>query len=94
MLAGLLILIGVLLVAFAVALLFPNFRKKLQGWKTIIFNCLLGLGSVGVAVTDYLNTVDLAKFMTPQNVALAGIAIAAVGAFLRYVTTTPLGQKE
>ena len=90
----LLIIVGLALAAFALPVLFvPGFRAKLQGYKTMLFNGLIGLGSVGIAITDYLKTVDLGQFLTPGRVAVVGIVVAGLGAFLRFVTTTPMGKK-
>lgn len=54
--------------------------------RTILFSLLLAMLSV---MQGYIGVFNL----TPTNQMLAGIAIAAAIAVLRFVTTQPLGQK-
>ncbi len=57
-----------------------------KGWKTLLFAALVALAGVA-------QTFDWATVVPPQYVGYAMIGISAVIALLRYITTTPVGQK-
>lgn len=59
-----------------------------KGWRTLLFALLIAAGGV-------VQTFDWATII-PQNQTWSGIAMLAVGAViaaLRYITTTPVGSK-
>ena len=60
----------------------------MQGWRTLLF-------AAAVALVAVLQTADLVHLI-PQDQSWSGavmIAIGAVIAALRYITTGPVGQK-
>lgn len=77
-------------------ILFLTFGNKLKGYKTIIFNALTAVivliefltDKVHALLCDSFNTGCESKFWA----ALVSIS-AIVNLMLRYVTTTPLGEK-
>lgn len=61
--------------------------RPLKGWWTIAFSALVAL--IGVA-----QTVDWASVIPQQYVGPVLIAIGAVGAAIRYITTTEVGKSS
>jgi hypothetical protein len=68
-------------------------RKRLEGWKTIIWNAFLGLAPVLLVALDKLQAMDLSPYMTWYFAIGAGILVGGIGTWLRYVTTGPVGSK-
>lgn len=68
-------------------------REHLLGWKTVVWNCFIGLMPVILVSLDKLQAVDLAPYMTPFMGILVGFIISAVGTYLRYISVGPIGSK-
>ena len=61
----------------------------MKGWKTLLWSCAL-------AVVGVLQAFDFTT-VVPPNQTWTGVALLAIGAVtaaLRYVTTTPLGKAQ
>ena len=71
-----------------------RFKKKLDGWKTIVWNGFLGVVPVVLVSLDKLASLDLSQYMTWWLAILVGFVVSAVGVWLRYVTTGPVGAKD
>lgn len=68
-------------------------KEKLRGWKTIIWNGFVAIVPVVLVSLDKLASLDLSQYMTWWLAILVGFIISAVGVWLRYVTTGPVGAK-
>lgn len=66
---------------------------KLKGWRTIIWNAIIGVVPVFGVVAQQLQGFDFTPYMTPLNAIIAGAVISAVGIWLRMVTDSPVGDK-
>lgn len=64
----------------------------MKGWKTVMFNGLIVLGSV-IAYLDIADFTVLDNFLPKGTGALIGIGIGVVNIVLRAITTTPIGKK-
>lgn len=64
--------------------------KKLKGWKTVLINALIAVGSV-IALLDGQNW---ALIFPPQQAGWITLGISVLNILLRYRTTTPVGAKE
>lgn len=73
--------------------MFAKLRKKLEGWKTVLWNAFLGLAPVLLVTLDKLQAVDLSQYMTWWMAIVVGFVVSAIGVWLRYVTTGPIGSK-
>ncbi len=73
--------------------MFANLRERLRGWKTVIWNGFLGLTPALLVAVDKLQAMDLTPYMTWYMAIAAGILVGAIGTWLRYVTTGPVGSK-
>jgi hypothetical protein len=73
--------------------MFAKLREKIKGWKTMIWNGLIALAPVMMVSLDRLQAVDLNQYMTWYMAIAVGFAVSAVGVWLRYVTTGPVGSK-
>jgi hypothetical protein len=73
--------------------MFTKLREKIKGWKTMIWNGFIALAPVMMVSLDRLQAVDLSQYMTWYVAIAVGFAVSAVGVWLRYVTTGPVGSK-
>lgn len=73
--------------------MFKTLREKIKGWKTMIWNGFIALAPVMMVSLDRLQAVDLSQYMTWYMAIAVGFAVSAVGVWLRYVTTGPVGSK-
>lgn len=73
--------------------MFAKLRKKLEGWKTIIWNGFVALVPVLLVSLDKLQAVDLSQYMTWWMAIAVGFVVSAMGVWLRYITTGPVGAK-
>jgi hypothetical protein len=70
-----------------------NLRERLRGWKTIIWNGFVGVTPVVLVTLDKLQTVNLEQYMTWWMAIGVGFLVSAIGVWLRYITTGPVGSK-
>jgi len=70
-----------------------SFKEKLKGWKTIVFNALVGAPVALLALLDEFKAVDLSSILSPQWAARIVTLMAIAGILLRLVTTGPVGSK-
>ena len=61
----------------------------MKGWRTIIFNTLSGLIAAAAAILEYIQVLDL----SPETVIIALIVVNVGNAYLRSITTSPVGKK-
>ncbi len=73
--------------------MFAAFREKLKGWKTIVWNAFLALAAPVAVSLQQLGAIDWSQYVGPFGAIGIGLFIAAVGIWLRYVTTGPVGSK-
>jgi hypothetical protein len=73
--------------------MFTKLREKIKGWKTMIWNGFIALAPVMMVSLDRLQAVDLSQYMTWYVAIAVGFAVSAVGVWLRYITTGPVGSK-
>ena len=73
--------------------MWSRIKKKLDGWKTIIWNGFIGVTPLILVSLDKLQALDLTPWMTPWVGIGVGFVISAVGVWLRYITTGPVGAK-
>ena len=73
--------------------MWSRIKKKLDGWKTIIWNGFLAVMPLILVSLDKLQALDLTPYMTPWMGIAVGFVISAVGVWLRYITTGPVGAK-
>lgn len=69
-------------------------KKKLDGWKTIVWNGFLGVAPVVLVSLDKLASLDLSQYMTWWLAIVVGFVVSATGVWLRYITTGPVGVKN
>jgi hypothetical protein len=91
------VIYGVLFLVGAAALLLLTL-PQLKGWRSMIFHG--GVVVVGGAVPmfgqqiDFLRTVDWTQLISNKTeLALVMMGLGVVGILLRYITTTPVGEK-
>jgi hypothetical protein len=75
------------------ALMFAAIREKLRGWKTMIWNGFLALAAPIAVALQQLGAVDWSQYVGPIGAICIGLVVAAIGVWLRYVTTGPVGAK-
>lgn len=73
--------------------MFAKLREKLKGWKTMIWNGFVAVTPVALVSLDKLQALDLSQYMTWWMAIIVGFLVSAVGVWLRYVTTGPVGSK-
>ena len=73
--------------------MFAKLKEKLRGWKTIIWNAFLALAAPLAIAADKLGAVDFTDKVGPIGAVVIGFVVAAIGMWLRYVTTGPVGAK-
>jgi hypothetical protein len=73
--------------------MFAKLREKLKGWKTIVWNVVLGLSAPVAVALQQLGAIDWSQYVGPIGAVFIGLGIAAVGILLRVVTTGPVGAK-
>ena len=88
----------IILTLLVAALLFALTLPQLQGWRSMIFHT--GTVIVGGAIpmlsqqVDFLKTVDWTQLITNKSqLSLVVIALGVVGIILRWLTTSPVGEK-
>jgi hypothetical protein len=69
------------------------FREKIKGYKTIIWNGILALAAPLAIAADKLGDVDFSDKVGPIGAVVIGFVVAAIGMWLRYMTTGPVGAK-
>lgn len=65
--------------------------KKLKGFRTIFFNALFIVLPVIFAIDPAM--INEAFSLTPQYLAYYTIFVSLANAYLRFITTTPVGKK-
>lgn len=78
---------GVAALLFAACVLAP------KGWRTLIFNGLVGLVPLGVAILDAFGAMDWTKLVDERTAAAISLAVALANIVLRFATSTPVGRK-
>lgn len=73
--------------------MWSRIKKRLVGWRTIIWNGFLAVMPLILVSLDKLQALDLTPWMTPWMGIAVGFVISAVGVWLRYITTGPVGAK-
>jgi len=68
-------------------------KEKLKGWKTIIWNGFLGVMPVVLVALDKVAAVDMSQYTTWWMAIVVGAVVSAIGVWLRYITTGPVGAK-
>lgn len=69
-------------------------RKKLKGWRTILFGALVTIASIAAEIFESLHTIDLAPLLPPEYALRIISIIGLVTILLRLVTTGRIGQKD
>jgi hypothetical protein len=59
----------------------------MQGYRTLLF-------SLAVAIVGVLQSFDWATVIAPDHAGIALTAIGVASAVLRFLTSTPVGEKE
>ena len=67
--------------------------EKIKGWKTIIWNGFLALAAPVAIALQQLGAIDWSQYVGPIGAICIGFLIAAIGIWLRYITTGPVGVK-
>lgn len=73
--------------------MFAKLREKIKGWRTMIWNGFLVVAPGLLASADRLGAMDLTPYMTWWMAAALGVVVGGIGAWLRYITTGPVGSK-
>jgi cyanate permease len=73
--------------------MWSRIKKKLAGWKTVIWNGFLGVMPVILVALDKIAAVDMSQYTTWWMAILVGAVVSAIGVWLRYITTGPVGAK-
>ena len=73
--------------------MWAKIKAKLRGWKTIIWNGFVAVVPVALVSLDKLASLDLSQYMTWWMAIIVGFVVSAVGVWLRYITTGPVGAK-
>jgi cyanate permease len=68
-------------------------RETLKGYKTMVWNGFVAIVPVALVALDKLASVDLSQYMTWWMAIAVGFIVSAVGVWLRYITTGPVGAK-
>lgn len=68
-------------------------KEKLRGWKTIIWNGFIAVVPVIMVSLDKIASLDLSQYMTWWMAIAVGFVVSAIGVWLRYITTGPVGAK-
>jgi len=69
--------------------------EKLKGWRTIVFNVIVGLLPLLIDLTGYLSGFGWSIiFSDPQIAALWGAAMTLGNIVLRFLTSTDIFKKE
>lgn len=73
--------------------MFATIRQKLKGWKTLVFNGVIGFPAAFYGLYLEFSTVDLTPVIPQKYVAAFMVGWAILGVVLRLVTTGPVGSK-
>ena len=74
--------------------LVARLRKRLKGWRTILFGMLVTLASIAAEIFESLHAVDLTPLLPPEYALRIISIIGLVTILLRLVTTGRIGQKD
>lgn len=69
-------------------------RRKLKGWKTVVFGAALTGAGVAADLLDAAQAVDLAPLLPPAHAVRIIAAIGLLTIVLRLVTSGRIGQKD
>ncbi len=69
-------------------------RRKLKGWKTVIFGVAIAAGGALAEILDALRAVDIAPLLPPSQAARVIAVIGVITILLRLATTGRVGHKE
>lgn len=73
--------------------MWSRIKRRLDGWRTIIWNGFLGVTPVVLVALDKVAAVDMSQYMTWWMAIIVGAVVSAVGVWLRFITTGPVGAK-
>jgi hypothetical protein len=73
--------------------MFDNLREKLKGYKTIVFNIVMGAPAAILTFLDALKVVDISALFPAEWGPRVIAIMAVVGIVLRFITTGPMGAK-
>lgn len=65
----------------------------LKGWRTIAINFVLGLAPLVIALVDAFQAANVAAYLPKEWMLYYSILVAVTNAYLRTITTTPIGKK-
>jgi hypothetical protein len=73
--------------ALALIILHSNMESLMKGYRTLFF-------SLAVAVVGVLQSFDWATLIAPEQAGVMLTAVGVISAVLRFLTSTPVGEKE
>ena len=73
--------------ALALIILHSNMETLMKGYRTLFF-------SLAVAVVGVLQSFDWATLIAPEQAGVMLTVVRVISAILRFLTSTPVGEKE
>ena len=72
-------------------------RERLKGWKTIVWSGFLVVLGLAATVLNSLDSTSMTALLPDKYKPFAPMVLALIGGItesLRWITTTPVGQKS
>lgn len=63
-----------------------------KGWRTLVFNGLVSLVPLVLAILDAFGAMDWTKLVSEENAALITLAVTLANIVLRFATSGPVGR--
>ena len=73
--------------------MWAKIKTKLKGWRTVIWNSVVGASAALLYIADELRSVDFSTVFTPRTVSMIMLGLAIAGIVLRGITTSRIGAK-
>lgn len=79
---------GIVLLLIAACVVAP------KGWRTMVFNCLVSVVPLGLAILDAFGATDWTKLVSEESAAGITLAVTLANIILRFATSGPVGARK
>ena len=71
-----------------------SIERCCSGWKTLLFNSLIGLSVIALQISDYLDTFPWPDVLPPKEAGWVVLVLGIVNILLRHWTVGPAGWRK